>query len=678
MTIPLGIIGLVVVGAVSFLGYSLATTTSAMYIDGVDMLAGPASRNEAETVVYTSLRPANWDVYLFEDLNSAPRRLTLHPNLDYNAVLSPGGRWVVFVSERRGNADLFALDLSTADGEPVPLTNSLAMDDAPAFSPDGSRLAFVSSRSGNPDVFVMPFDPENAGAESEARNISNSPYGDFNPAFSPDGSRIAFSSNRAVFRRWNPIRLAEFAPALTDIYVADADGSNLQRVIRGVAMSGSPAWTEAGDGLLYYQTSDPTRGSVYRTTLENGETVRLSPESLMALTPTPGPDGSVIFAGMDPGETPESEPAPARHGGRLYTVDEEGGNLTTLDDDDNGYLSPHYDAASGMLVAHGDGPLDTEVEMYNGSPFTWAGAVNTVGLPGRDLRLHAMRGYFPSLASGSDRVVAVRTVDRDYEIRFGPPDIVSAELDGTDQVSIVPPPADSLVWTPVISDDGEWIFYASGSSFAAVDVDVDIWKVRPDGSGAVNLTADSDWNDGFPDVSRDGTRIVFRSGRNAAPGSGREGNKEIYVMDQDGGSLRRVTHDDGNDTMPAISPDGRWVVYSTDRAGNGMKLWIQSLEDSGDEGRLLEPDRAHLRGLDMHPRFSPDGTWVVFTSDRGGLMDEFVLSGLFPQPYGELFAVPIDGSTPAVRLTHDKWEDSLAFWSEVIPAGNVQSVGAND
>lgn len=43
-------------------------------------------------------------------------------------------------------------------------------------------------------------------------------------------------------------------------------------------------------------------------------------------------------------------------------------------------------------------------------------------------------------------------------------------------------------------------------------------------------------------------------------------------------------------------------------------------------------------------------------------MDEMILSGMFPQPYGELYAVPADGSGAAIRLTHDKWEDGLPFW----------------
>ena len=58
----------------------------------------------AERVVYSSLRPGNWDVYYFASAGAAPRRLTDHPGLDYDAALSPDGRWVVFTSERRNFA----------------------------------------------------------------------------------------------------------------------------------------------------------------------------------------------------------------------------------------------------------------------------------------------------------------------------------------------------------------------------------------------------------------------------------------------------------------------------------------------------------------------------------------------------------------------------------------------
>ena len=64
-----------------------------------------------ETVVYSSIQPANWDLYVFDRPGATPRRLTMDPGLDYNPAISPDGRWIVFTSERSGSPDLYALDL---------------------------------------------------------------------------------------------------------------------------------------------------------------------------------------------------------------------------------------------------------------------------------------------------------------------------------------------------------------------------------------------------------------------------------------------------------------------------------------------------------------------------------------------------------------------------------------
>src|SRR5688500_18982300 len=139
-----------------------------------------------ERVVYSSLRPGNWDIFHFARAGAAPRRLTDHPGLDYDAALSPDGRWVVFTSERRGTPDLYALEIERG-GEPRLLIDSAAMEDQVAFAPDGRSIAFVSTAGGNADIYVLPFSPETAQTLAAATNVTNHPGGDFRPDFSPDG-----------------------------------------------------------------------------------------------------------------------------------------------------------------------------------------------------------------------------------------------------------------------------------------------------------------------------------------------------------------------------------------------------------------------------------------------------------------------------------------------------------
>jgi Tol biopolymer transport system component len=306
------------------------------------------------------------------------------------------------------------------------------------------------------------------------------------------------------------------------------------------------------------------------------------------------------------------------------------------------------------LVCHGDGPVDKAMQMGNGTPFTWAGAHYGLQLEDRVIGLQAMRCYFPSSPNATDRITAIEWVHASKGSPRGPSPIIARRVDGSELKHVFPSSDDGFVWSPVVTRDGEWIFFAKGPPMASAEEDVDIWKVRSDGTDATNLTAGSNANDAFPDVSADGQWVVFRSGR--------DGSKQIYLMDKDGQQLQRISVlSNDTSTMPAISPDGKQVVYSTSRFG-GFKLCVQSLEDPQDEGRLLEPDRASLMGSDMHPRYSPDGKWIVFVSDRAGFMDEWPLSGRAPQPYGEVFAIPSSGRSKAVRLTNDKWEDGLPYW----------------
>jgi TolB protein len=135
------------------------------------------------------------------------------------------------------------------------------------------------------------------------------------------------------------------------------------------------------------------------------------------------------------------------------------------------------------------------------------------------------------------------------------------------------------------------------------------------------------------------------------------------MMDADGKNLRRLTNDPATDTMPAFSPKGDQIAFSSDRE-NGYQIYTIDL--------LLETGVAHARritnspGLNMHPRYSPDGEWLIFTSDRGGFNDESPLMQemmFLPQPYGEIYALRLkDGLIQ--RLTHNKWEDGMGAWAQ--------------
>jgi dipeptidyl aminopeptidase/acylaminoacyl peptidase len=84
------------------------------------------------------------------------------------------------------------------------------------------------------------------------------------------------------------------------------------------------------------------------------------------------------------------------------------------------------------------------------------------------------------------------------------------------------------------------------------------------------------------------------------------GSQDIWSMKSDGSQPRQLTFDPGQDVAPAVSPDGRVVVFVSDRSGTPA-LWRMDID--GGNARLLTSMRA------FGPLFTPDGKWVAY-SDR--------------------------------------------------------------
>jgi TolB protein len=627
--------------------------THALVRAGLTSVEAPDSLVEA--VVYTTLRPPNWDIYLFDKPGGPPRRLTNDPALDYNAVFSPDGRWVVFTSERTGNVDLYALNLKNG-GAPVRLTRDDAMDDAASFSPDGQRLAFMSTRDGDADIFVMPFSPGDPTAESRARNLTRRPGGDFNPAFSPDGRRIAFSRQDQLLGSAQKSPIGSFSTEQygVQLYIMNADGSNPRRLsnagttfetfgFKFPAVSGSPAWSRDG-GAIYYYSVGLDGAEIRRLMADGSDDSRVASNGL---APAVRRDGRIGFVRPP---TPRVLVDDIPRSGTVVSVAADGSDLREESKALSSCFAPDYDHGSDRMLCHGPGALSGYIVSGEGRAFAPPDATRQVRLPDRAVEVRGIRGYFPALTPAGD-VLSTPHIESSDGL---PVPLQTSGIDGSGMRELFRPPS-GIAWGAAVARDAGAVVFTVGTPFAAIrapDAAVNLWKMRLDGSEPVNLTPASTANNALPHISADGRRIVFRSGRSAT--------WSVFVMDGDGKNPRRLTDSAARETMPALSPDGEWVVFTTERV-DVRKLWLQRVD--GSEGRLLEPERRDTPDISMHPRFSPDGKWVVFTSNRAGFNDEWPLTW-FPQGYGELWAVPLSGG-PAVRLTHNKWEDGPSDWGYV-------------
>jgi Tol biopolymer transport system component len=106
-----------------------------------------------------------------------------------------------------------------------------------------------------------------------------------------------------------------------------------------------------------------------------------------------------------------------------------------------------------------------------------------------------------------------------------------------------------------------------------------------------------------------------------------DGNPQIWIMDSTGGNRRQLTHESVN-TMPAVSPDGRYIVFISSRAG-ARNIWRMDLD--GNNARQLTGGAAEFK-----PTVSADNRWVVYTSLTDGKLS--------------LWKLPIDGGTPVLLV----------------------------
>lgn len=153
---------------------------------------------EKHRIFFNRVGPVRAQLFVANGDGTAERALLPLTGLDYSPSLSADEQWVVFTSERNGSADLFRMRL---DGSGLQqLTNDPAYDDQAVFSPDGKHIAFVSSRGdGRAHLWIMDV------ASQRARQLTQGTGGDFRPAWSPDGQWIAFTSDRNSHPREFPL-----------------------------------------------------------------------------------------------------------------------------------------------------------------------------------------------------------------------------------------------------------------------------------------------------------------------------------------------------------------------------------------------------------------------------------------------------------------------------------------
>ncbi len=162
--------------------------------------------------------------------------------------------------------------------------------------------------------------------------------------------------------------------------------------------------------------------------------------------------------------------------------------------------------------------------------------------------------------------------------------------------------------TPAWSPDGRQIAFSSSQTG-----DPEIYLANADGSNLRRLTSSRGvdispaWN------PKTGAQIAFVSDRGGVP--------QVYLMDADGSNVRRISGGGGDAVTPAWAPNGQLLAFAWTRgfAPGNYNIFLTDVAS----GELVQ--LTHGAGRNEHPWFSPDGRHIVFESDRNGGKQIFIM-----------------------------------------------------
>lgn len=447
------------------------------------------------------------------------------------------------------------------------------------------------------------------------------------PAWSPDGTKLVFVSD-------------------SDLWVMNADGSNKTNVTNNNAtiIEGGPTWSLGGkiayerDGQIWTMSVDGT-----------GQTAFSAITQSFPSRPAFSPDGTKLaFAASDDiwvinidgsnehratnNSVPDRDPTWSPDGTKI--IFEKAGGISVVNADGSG----EYALTAGLSDSRPSWSSDGTKIAFVRRNASGAGIYTMDASGGNQLRIladnpnqpgrseHNNPAWQPTEPHPNTLIISGR-ITRNGESLAG----VSVTLTGTgtgttttnalgeyrfeDLVTngnyTVTPTLANHIFTPAkrifeSATSNRIADFSGGQTCATPSCRVngkvafergsDIYISNADGTGVTLLTTGGINTD--PAFSPDGKQVVFKSNRT--------GNYEIHRVDVDGTNVVRLTNNTAADGAPAYSPDGSKIVFTSAQDGN-IEIYTMNASDGSNQIRLT-----NNTVTDDEPTFSPDGTKIAF------------------------------------------------------------------
>ncbi len=200
---------------------------------------------DCSRIAFHSNRDGNptpdFDIYMMNPDGTGVVKIVDTPGVDMLASWSPDGTRLVF------SHDGTALYLVNADGSGLTRLANAPAGGTADWSPDGRRILFSwdGGQEGTSEVYVINVDG------TDLRNLTSDGVMTIHATWSPDGTRIAFASNREQLEEFGPANRWYWPAGGLDIYVMNADGSDVTRLTDHPENDMLPHWSPDGQRVSF-------------------------------------------------------------------------------------------------------------------------------------------------------------------------------------------------------------------------------------------------------------------------------------------------------------------------------------------------------------------------------------------------------------------------------------------
>ena len=228
---------------------------------------------DCSRIAFASNRPGfspNYDIYMMNPDGTGVVTVVDSPGVDMHPNWSPdgtrlvfshghnhwepgpgpgGGRWV-----KDGEVELYVVNVDGTGLRRLTTVPAAVAD----WSPDGRRILFGGTQEeGKGEIYVVNADG------TGLRQLTNNPAQDGHAKWSPDGKRIVFASNREQIEEFGPANRWDWPGGGLDIYVMDADGSNVTRLTDHPENDILPHWSPDGKWISFTSARISGLGGAY-------------------------------------------------------------------------------------------------------------------------------------------------------------------------------------------------------------------------------------------------------------------------------------------------------------------------------------------------------------------------------------------------------------------------------